>query len=55
VLWQAVKLYKKSDFQHLDQPKGHTGHSEACEIWMFKKLQMSNIKLFAIMDLFMFI
>jgi len=36
VLWQAVKLYEKLGFQHLDQPEGNTGHSEACEIWMLK-------------------
>lgn len=37
-LWQAVKLYEKLGFQHLQQPKGNTGHSEACEIWMLKTL-----------------
>ncbi|WP_374527402.1 GNAT family N-acetyltransferase [Acinetobacter sp.] len=35
-LWQAVKLYEKLGFQHLAEPKGHTGHSHACEIWMEK-------------------
>lgn len=38
-LWQAVKLYEKLGFEHLNQPKGHTGHSEACEIWMLKTLE----------------
>ena len=38
VLWQAVKLYEKLGFQHLDHPQGNTGHSEACEIWMLKNL-----------------
>ena len=38
VLWQAVKLYEKFGFQHLDHPEGNTGHSEACEIWMLKNL-----------------
>lgn len=37
-LWQAVRLYEKLGFEHLDSPKGNTGHSEACEIWMLKKL-----------------
>jgi putative acetyltransferase len=37
-LWQAVKLYEKLGFQYLDQPKGNTGHSHACEIWMEKRL-----------------
>ena len=37
-LWQAVKLYEKLDFEHLAQPKGDTGHSHACEIWMLKTL-----------------
>ncbi|AWL29078.1 GNAT family N-acetyltransferase [Acinetobacter defluvii] len=35
-LQQAVKLYEKLGFQHLTAPKGNTGHSEACEIWMLK-------------------
>lgn len=35
-LWQAVKLYEKVGFQHLQKPKGNTGHSHACEIWMEK-------------------
>ncbi len=37
-LWQAVKLYEKLGFEHLPQPKGNTGHSHACEIWMLKSL-----------------
>ncbi|OTG82854.1 GNAT family N-acetyltransferase [Acinetobacter sp. ANC 4648] len=37
-LWQAVKLYEKLGFEHLKQPKGNTGHSHACEIWMEKLL-----------------
>lgn len=37
-LWQAVKLYEKLGFVHLDAPKGNTGHSHACEIWMSKTL-----------------
>lgn len=37
-LWQAVKLYEKLGFQHLTEPKGHSGHSHACEIWMEKNL-----------------
>ena len=37
-LWQAVKLYEKLGFEHLSQPKGNTGHSHACEIWMLKIL-----------------
>ena len=37
-LWQAVKLYEKLGFQHLSAPKGNTGHSHACEIWMLKTL-----------------
>lgn len=37
-LWQAVKLYEKMDFQHLDLPLGNTGHSHVCEIWMEKTL-----------------
>lgn len=37
-LWQAVKLYEKLGFQHLSQPLGNTGHSEACKIWMSKNL-----------------
>ena len=37
-LWQAVKLYEKLGFLHLDAPKGNTGHSHACEIWMLKTL-----------------
>lgn len=38
-LWQAVKLYEKLGFNHLDQPEGNTGHSTACEIWMLKILK----------------
>lgn len=37
-LWQAINLYEKLGFQHLPQPKGNTGHSNACEIWMLKTL-----------------
>jgi len=37
-LYQAVKLYEKLGFQHLNQPKGSTGHSNSCEIWMLKSL-----------------
>lgn len=37
-LWQAVKLYEKLGFQHLTVPKGNTGHSHACEIWMEKQI-----------------
>lgn len=37
-LWQAVKLYEKLGFQYLSAPKGNTGHSHACEIWMLKSL-----------------
>jgi len=37
-LYQAVKLYERLGFEHLDQPLGNTGHSNACEIWMAKKL-----------------
>ena len=37
-LWQAVKLYEKLGFLHLDAPRGDTGHSHACEIWMLKTL-----------------
>lgn len=37
-LWQAVKLYEKCGFTHLAAPKGNTGHSHACEIWMEKRL-----------------
>ncbi|MDM1765408.1 MULTISPECIES: GNAT family N-acetyltransferase [unclassified Acinetobacter] len=35
-LHQAVQLYEKLGFQHLPTPKGNTGHSHACEIWMLK-------------------
>jgi putative acetyltransferase len=35
-LWQAVKLYEKLGFEHLPAPKGNTGHSHACEVWMLK-------------------
>lgn len=38
-LWQAVKLYEKLGFEHLKQPKGNTGHSHACEIWMLKTIK----------------
>ncbi|ANF81838.1 acetyltransferase [Acinetobacter sp. NCu2D-2] len=37
-LWQAVKLYEKLGFIHLDKPMGNTGHSQACEIWMLKSI-----------------
>lgn len=37
-LWQAIKLYEKLGFEHLSQPKGNTGHSHVCEIWMLKTL-----------------
>ncbi|WP_287906382.1 GNAT family N-acetyltransferase [Acinetobacter sp.] len=37
-LWQAIKLYEKLGFEHLPHPKGNTGHSHACEIWMLKVL-----------------
>ncbi|WP_111859139.1 GNAT family N-acetyltransferase [Acinetobacter sp. CFCC 10889] len=35
-LQQAVKLYEKLGFEHVAKPKGNTGHSHACEIWMLK-------------------
>jgi putative acetyltransferase len=38
ILGQAIKLYEKTGFVHLPQPKGNTGHSNACEIWMLKTL-----------------
>ena len=37
-LSNAVKLYEKMGFVYLDQPRGNTGHSAACEIWMLKTL-----------------
>lgn len=37
-LGQAVKLYEKKGFKHLEAPKGNTGHSQACEIWMLKNV-----------------
>lgn len=37
-LWQAIKLYEKLGFEHLESPRGNTGHSQACEIWMLKRL-----------------
>ena len=37
-LKEAVSLYEKLGFQHLAQPRGQTGHSQACEIWMLKTL-----------------
>ena len=37
-LGQAVKLYEKIGFKHLEAPKGNTGHSQACEIWMLKNV-----------------
>ena len=37
-LWQAGKLYEKLGFEYLNHPKGNTGHSQACEIWMEKRL-----------------
>ena len=36
----AVKLYEKTGFAYLDQPRGNTGHSAACEIWMLKTLPL---------------
>ena len=36
----AVNLYEKSGFQHLMQPRGQTGHSQACEIWMLKTFSL---------------
>ncbi|QOW45932.1 MULTISPECIES: GNAT family N-acetyltransferase [Acinetobacter] len=38
-LQQAVILYEKLGFEHLTAPKGNTGHSHACEIWMLKTLE----------------
>ena len=35
---QAVALYEKLGFVHLDKPLGNTGHSVACEIYMHKKI-----------------
>lgn len=37
-LCQAIKLYEKLGFEHLSQPKGNTGHSHVCEVWMLKTL-----------------
>lgn len=37
-LWQAIKLYESLGFEHLSQPKGNTGHSHVCEVWMLKTL-----------------
>ena len=31
-------LHEKIGFKHLETPKGNTGHSQACEIWMLKNL-----------------
>lgn len=38
----AVKLYEKNGFVYLEQPRGNTGHSAACEIWMLKTLALDN-------------
>ena len=38
-LKEAVTLYERLGFQHLAQPRGQTGHSQACEIWMLKALE----------------
>ena len=35
---QAVALYEKLGFAHLDKPLGNTGHSAACEIYMHKRI-----------------
>jgi putative acetyltransferase len=37
-LSQSIQLYQKIGFVQIDQPKGNTGHSAACEIWMLKTL-----------------
>lgn len=37
-LAQAVTLYKKFGFKNIDTPRGNTGHSLACEIYMLKNL-----------------
>jgi len=37
-LWQAVKLYEKLGFEHIQAAKGNTGHSHACEIRMLKTI-----------------
>ena len=37
VLFQAIRLYEKLGFEYLNHPKGHTGHSHVCEIWMEKR------------------
>lgn len=37
-LKEAVTLYERLGFEHLDAPFGNTGHSAACEIWMAKTL-----------------
>lgn len=37
-LGQAVNLYKKLGFETLERPRGDTGHSQACEIWMLKQV-----------------
>jgi len=34
----ALKLYRKSGFDYLEQPVGNTGHN-SCELWMLKKLK----------------
>ena len=33
----ALKLYRKSGFEYLEQQIGNTGHN-SCEVWMLKKL-----------------
>lgn len=33
----AVSIYEKNGFQHLDHPLGNSGHS-SCNIWMLKKI-----------------
>lgn len=38
-LSQAVKLYEKMGFKHLEHALGNTGHSNACEIRMLKKIK----------------
>ncbi len=36
-LQQAVSLYRKSGFTHLDGPMGNTGHF-GCDVWMIKQI-----------------
>ena len=39
-LFEATALYEQSGFVQLHQPMGATGHSHACELWLYQAISV---------------